>query len=77
MSSSTFSRKLQKIAGKSPAAYLKEYRLKQAREMIRLNYGNVSEIAFKTGFASPSYFSTVYTEFFGTNPSNDFPDTSN
>ena len=73
MSSATFNRWHKKIIGKSPKQHLKEYRLKRAKEMILLNYGSISEIAFKTGFGSLSYFSTVYTENFGVNPSDDFP----
>lgn len=73
MSSSTFNRWHKKIVGKSPNQYIKEYRLNRAKEMIQLNYGSVSEIAFKTGFSSLSYFSTVYTDFFGINPSDDYP----
>jgi len=73
MSISTFSRWHKKIIKSSPNQYLKEYRLNRAKEMIQLNYGNVSEIALKTGFSSLSYFSTVYTDFFGINPSDDYP----
>ncbi len=72
MSVSTFNRWHKKIIKSSPNQYLKEYRLSRAKEMIQLNYGNVSEIAFKTGFSSLSYFSTVYTDFFGVNPSEDY-----
>lgn len=73
MSVSTFNRWHKRILGKSPNQYMKEYRLNRAKEMIRINYGSISEIAHKTGFGSLSYFSTVYTDFFGQNPSHDFP----
>lgn len=71
MSLSTFNRRLQKVTEKSPNQYVKEYRLKKAQQMIRLKYGNISEIANKTGFGSPAYFSSSYKEFFGKNPTDE------
>ena len=71
MSLSTFNRRLQKITGKSPNQYLKEFRLNRAKEMIQLNYGNISEIANKTGYSSIAYFSSSYKDFFGNNPTED------
>lgn len=73
MSHSTFNRRLKKLTGKSPNQYTKEFRLQKARRMILMNYGNVSEIAFKTGFGSLAYFSSQYKTHFGSNPSGDFP----
>ncbi len=73
MSLSTFNRRLKKVTGKAPNRYVKEYRLERSRQMIRLNYGNLSEVAFKTGFSSLSYFSSCYKEHFGTSPKADIP----
>jgi DNA-binding response OmpR family regulator len=72
MSLSTFNRRIKNVIGKSPNQYLREFRLKRARAMIRLNYGNLSEIAGKTGFSSLSYFSTSYKQYFGENPKDAF-----
>lgn len=72
ISHSTFSRRLKKLTGKNPNQYTREFRLNKAREMIWMNYGNVSEIAYKTGFGSLSYFSTQYKNYFGNNPSDDY-----
>lgn len=74
MSPSTLQRKIKKITGLSPIKYINEYRLKKAKSMIKINYGNLSEIAEKTGFGSISYFSTSYKNFFGNNPKSDFPE---
>lgn len=69
LSLSTFNRQLKKISKKTPNNYVKQYRLNRAKEMINSDIGNISQIAFKTGFSSLSYFSTQYKNHFGTNPS--------
>lgn len=74
MSPSTFQRRVKKITGKSPIQVINEYKLKRAHNMIQINYGNLSEIASRSGFNSLSYFSTSYKEYFGKNPSEDFPE---
>ena len=73
MSSSSLTRKIKQITNKTPNQYLKEFRLNRAKEMIQLKYGNLSEVAAKTGFSSLSYFSTCYKEHFGSNPKEDLP----
>ncbi len=62
-------RKLQAIKGMSPSDYIREIRLQKAAELLRNQAGNVSEIAFKTGFNNLSYFSKVFQERFGNSPS--------
>jgi TolB-like protein len=47
---------------------IKEYRLEKAHEMLVDNIATVSEIAYKVGFKSPSYFNTCFHEFFGYPP---------
>ena len=69
MSLSTFSRRLKKLTGLSPNQFMKEFRLKKAKDMIGVNYGTLSEIATKTGFSTLSYFSQSFKEHFGKNPS--------
>ena len=69
VSISTLQKRLKKINGMAVSQYLREYRLKRARDLIHLGYGNLSEIARKTGFRSLSYFSTSFKEFFGQRPS--------
>ena len=69
MSLSTFSRRLKKLTGLAPNQFMKEFRLKKAKDMIGVDYGTLSEIATKTGFSTLSYFSQSYKEYFGKNPS--------
>ncbi len=73
MSLSTFQRKIKKFTGKSAVAWLNEYKLTKAQVLIKLDHGTLSEIASKCGFRSLSYFSTSYKQFYGRNPSRDYP----
>lgn len=61
-------RKLKSITGKSASRYIREYRLKKAREMLKNDVATASEIAYRVGFASPSYFSTTFRNFYGYPP---------
>ena len=68
-SKSQLYRKIIQLTGKSPNAFIKEYRLNEALILLNKNTGNVSEIAFETGFSSPSYFSKCFQKRYGHLPS--------
>jgi AraC-like DNA-binding protein len=68
-SKSQLYRKMILLTGKSPNTFIKEYRLKEALKLLRKNAGNISEIAFETGFSSPSYFSKCFHIRYGHLPS--------
>src|SRR6185437_10175912 len=68
-SRSQFYRKLVSLTGKSPNTFLKEYRLHEARRLLDRQTRNVSEVAFETGFNSPSYFSKCFQQQYGRTPS--------
>lgn len=69
ISTSSLQKKLKKIAGKSVSQYVREYRLKRSMDLIRLNFGSLSEISEKTGFRNLSYFSRSFKEYYGHSPS--------
>lgn len=69
LSKSQLYRKTKAISGHSPNKFIKEYRLKKAMELIKSKKGNVSEIAFETGFNSPAYFSKCFHSKFDFLPS--------
>jgi AraC-like DNA-binding protein len=69
LSRSQLYRKLKKLTGKSPNAFIREIRLKKALELLHNQLGNVSEIARTTGFKSPAYFTKCFTTKFGILPS--------
>ena len=57
------------IIGKSPSSFLKTYRLNKALQLLDEQHSNISEIAYKTGFSSPAYFSKCFQEAYGMLPS--------
>lgn len=69
LSSSKFYRKLKSLTGKSPSAFLRNYRLKQAMNMLHSKEGNITEIAERTGFNSLAYFSKCFKDTFHILPS--------
>jgi AraC-like DNA-binding protein len=68
-SKSQLYRKLMLLTGKSPNTFIKDYRLNEAVKLLNKNAGNISEIAFETGFSSPSYFSKCFQKKYGHFPS--------
>jgi AraC-like DNA-binding protein len=68
-SKSQLYRKLTHLTGQSPNNFLKEYRLHKALNLLHKQQGNISEIAFETGFNSAAYFSKCFLEKYGLLPS--------
>lgn len=61
-------RKIIKITGKSSSQYIREFRLEKAMEMLQDNVATASEIAYRVGFKSPTYFNTSFHNYFGYPP---------
>ena len=72
-SKSQLYRKIILLTGKSPNTFIREYRLNEALTLLNKNTGNVSEIAYETGFSSPSYFSKCFQKRYGHLPSDYLP----
>ena len=68
-SKSQLYRKMISLTGKSPNSFIKEYRLNEALSLLNKQVKNVSEVAFETGFNSPSYFSKCFQKQYGRSPS--------
>ena len=54
--------------GMTPNDYLRRLRLEAARELLANTSRPVTEIAFKVGFNSSQYFSTVFLQYTGVTP---------
>jgi tetratricopeptide (TPR) repeat protein/AraC-like DNA-binding protein len=67
-SRSQLHRRLQSITSKSTSQIIREFRLEKAKEMLAKDVANVSEIAYRVGFGSPSYFITCFRDFYGYSP---------
>jgi len=62
-------RKLFKLVqGTGPKAYLAQYRLRQAAQLLRLDVLSVKEISHTTGFTDPHYFHLAFRKAFGCTP---------
>ena len=61
-------RKVKALTGSTPVDLLRKARLAQAQKLLQESTLSVSEIAYKVGFASPSYFTKCYKDEFGTVP---------
>lgn len=68
LSKSQLNRRLQTITYQSASQFIREYRLKKANELLQSKAATPTEVAYKVGFSSPSYFSTSFKEFYGYSP---------
>jgi AraC-like DNA-binding protein len=68
-SKSQLYRKLISLTGKSPNSFLKDYRLNQSLKLLHQQSGNISEVAYESGFNSLAYFSECFKSKFGLLPS--------
>jgi AraC-like DNA-binding protein len=62
-------RKILALTGESPVQFIRSYRLKRALQLLKANYGNVTEVAFTVGFSSTPYFTKCFKEKFHQLPS--------
>lgn len=68
MSRVHLNRKTKELGCPPPSMLIKSIRLKQAAYLLVGSNVNVSEIAFRVGFASHSYFTKAFREYFGMSP---------
>jgi AraC-like DNA-binding protein len=69
MSTSQLNRKLKAIINQPASQFIRSVRLQRAMKMLQKEAGTISEIAFKTGFETPSYFTKMFKARFGCLPS--------
>ena len=61
-------RRVHSTTGFSVKEFMNEIRLKRAAQLLKLDAGCISEIAFKVGFNDPKYFSKCFKKKFGVSP---------
>lgn len=61
-------RKVKALTGKSPVEIIREERLRRGHQLLADSSLNISEIAYRVGFSSPSYFTKCYKDLFGKSP---------
>jgi AraC-like DNA-binding protein len=67
-STSQVYRKIMALTGKPPSAFIKNFRLNRALNLIHKHKGNITDIAGQTGFKSATYFSKCFKDKFGVTP---------
>lgn len=68
MSRVHMNRKLKECISLSPSNLIKAIRLKQAAYLLANNKVNISEVAYRVGFSTHSYFSSTFHDYFGLTP---------
>jgi AraC-like DNA-binding protein len=68
MSRVHMNRKLKEALGISPSSLIKSTRMKQAAYLLVHDKVNISEVAYRVGFSTPSYFSNSFRSYFGLSP---------
>lgn len=68
MSKSQLYRKTIALTSFSPNLLLKEFRLRKAKDMLRKQHANISQVSFGNGFSSASYFTKCFKKKYGILP---------
>lgn len=68
ISRSTLLRKMQKETGKPASQFIKQIRLEESKKFLKETDLNISEIGFRVGFNSTSYFIKCFKEEYGISP---------
>lgn len=69
MSHRNYCRKIKALTGNTVVEFIKIVRLKEALKLMEKQQYSLSEISYMTGFASPSYFTKNFREYYGKPPS--------
>jgi len=64
----TLRNRLHDITNKNIAQFIRETRLLKSLEILKNERLTAAEVAYKTGFSSPTYFNTCFHEYFGYSP---------
>ena len=68
LSRSQLYRKIKALTGYSANEFLRKIRLEKAKHMLVNGNESISEVCFKVGFSSPSYFTKCFKAHFGVLP---------
>jgi len=68
ISRTTLFRKIPDLTGEAPNEFIQSYRLERGAQLLRENYGNVTEVAEAVGFSDQFYFSKCFKKKFRQSP---------
>lgn len=69
MGRTTLFRKIEALTGQTPNQFIQSYRLERAAQLLKADFGNVTEVSFEVGFSSSAYFTKCFKEKFHQLPS--------
>lgn len=64
LSRSQFYRKIKALTNQTASEFLRNIRLQKAKQIIEMGNTNISEVSYKVGFSSPSYFTKCFKNYF-------------
>ncbi|MBN9297755.1 MAG: response regulator [Filimonas sp.] len=68
MSRSNLYLKMKAITGESVTDFIKKIRFKRAVALLETKEYNIAQVAYMSGFSSPSYFSTTFKQYYNCMP---------
>jgi len=69
LSKATLYRKLCALTGEPPKQFIQSYRLNRALQLLKANFGNITDVAYEVGFSSSAYFTKCFKDKFHRLPS--------
>ncbi|SOD12152.1 hybrid sensor histidine kinase/response regulator transcription factor [Pedobacter xixiisoli] len=69
MSRSAFFKKLKSLTDLAPVEFVRDLRLRKAKEIFDAGEENISTVAYAIGFSNPKYFSTCFRSKYNQTPS--------
>ena len=68
MSHSVLYKKLKTLTGLSLVEYIRDYRLKKAKQLLKTKQFTINEVCYQVGYSDRKYFSKLFKERFGNPP---------
>lgn len=68
LSRSQLYRKIKTLTGQTVNEFIRKIRLQKAKQILETGSANVSEVCYKVGFSTPSYFTKCFKAHFGILP---------
>lgn len=61
-------RKFSSVLGEKPNDFIRKHRIKRAADLIKQNFGNMTDVAYEVGFDNLSYFSKCFKQIYKQSP---------
>jgi signal transduction histidine kinase/DNA-binding response OmpR family regulator len=68
MGRSTFYKKFKSLTNLPPVEFVRNMRLKRAKQLMDAGENNISDVAYTVGFNNAKYFSTCFKEYYNMSP---------